>query len=413
MCSSDLATIKYKVEEYLSRYSSKNNKDIVIKNGEDKSDINGEFKFSFIAPATKDGLQIKYPSTYLITVYATDIKGESKEVTQFIRIGNNRYNINGNIPNIVEANSNFEPIIELSNYQNKAISGIKNEYKIEQNNNIILKGEYYSGVPIKIDWSSFKQGKYSFIALNSDGDNYKKDFIIFSKKATSPPIDTLTFFASTSKVCNANTPISFVFGTNTDKIYASLTLSYGDSIILNRNMVFKKGMKEYNLPYLDKYPAAISLQLDFIYDCKLYSYKRDYSRENIDKPIKMKFISLRDKVEPDSIEKFSILVTDTLGNPIEAEIMLTAYNKASDTPRPNIFNKLNIEPPYLPSINIRSSSFNESYVWKRHISNKSNIIAGVNRVVDNDVVDDDIILEESIPFATGNNMEKSDRKSVV
>ena len=342
------------------RYSVKN-----VKEGIVKTDKEGQFRISFRS-LKKEGDSSIY---YNVEASAVAPNGETHKVERSICVYSKPYAVRtNNFPSLLVKEEKKEiKIAIVSRSTGAKKQGINGRYYITKHNkkSKLLEGSFVSTELLDIDWSKLPSNDYRIVFASEDADSLELEFTLFSRTDTDIPTDETVFFYPLNSEIETGENIEFLFGTNAKTFYATYDLYDREyTELFKGNIVMEKGMKLYSIPYDASYPEDVKLQLASIYDGKTFDFNANYKRVKVEKELKMSFISLRDRREPGTKEQFSIEVKNNLGEPQEANIVLTAYNKASDYPFNYVFSNLSRRSEIWYAFRLNESgSFRNNYAY--------------------------------------------------
>ncbi len=314
------------------KYKVINDNNNIVSEGETVCNEDEKFAFEFKTTKEQNLNNINY---YSIEVSATDVKGETHLARTHFALNGYYYSVKVDLPDLFVKEQALKPIFTVTNGLNgdKKLDNIKGQYTILKDSTLVLKGDFLSSKPTEIPWDRLKSGKYK-LNYSVNGSNTRDiSFVVFSKSDSNPPVNEEMFFYRADSKYNKNKPVNFILGTMAKKLYVLIELyDVKHNIIYSKSHVLKRGLEEFSIPNLEEYPDKLMLNITSIYNGKLYEERALYEKHNTLEDIKMKFISLTDKSKPNEKESFSIEVTDSRGIGQFANIVLTAYNKATDNP---------------------------------------------------------------------------------
>ena len=285
-------------------------------------------------------------ATFEVEITATDEKGESQQAAQQIFISNVPYVLSTKISPAIDREHPDSLMVEVRDGYGKA-EGVKCGYSIWSGDKVVRKGVLTGWKAVKPDLAGLPQGRYRleyFTADTSLARSVSNDFILFSAREKSVPVDTVGFFAPLQLRGNAKQPAEFLFGTSRERIYARMEILFGDSLLLSKPVVFPRGMQRVSVPYPDSWPATARLMLTYVYGGAYYTEKADLERVVETPSITMRLVSLRTPTEPGSHERFFVEVKDDKGKPTQAEVVVAVYDKATDVDEKRSFDPLDIVP---------------------------------------------------------------------
>lgn len=253
------------------------------------------------------------------TAIATSPAGETHDASCFLP--HKRYFIDANLPEFLKAGT-IPSIRVIDSKGNQA----KVDYKVQ----LISAGNDSVIFTPNKDWSNIPSGGYEVEITAEEADTVSDTYIyIYRPDDKLPPIENALFVPERS----IRSGEKLLLGTSYADSHILYTLWTPDSIIEQRWLTPEQGLFTLDVELPDGVDdATISL-------FTLYNYEFDQERITVTRPdvarnLKVQIESLRDKVTPGDRETWTIRVTDNLGNPAPAAVMLDVYSKALDALQP-------------------------------------------------------------------------------
>lgn len=301
-------------------------------------DSTGNFSFEFDTSAKEKH------NSYIITATTSSKTGETLSKSISVSTSDKRYYLSSNLTSPFTKEENPKLIVK-ANSNRETFDGIQGEYRILTTDSVeVISGNFRSSTPIDIDWNRLKSGSYIVCLKADEASESRINYIIFSKEDKVSPEQNERvpfFFYPLNEKVKRGEDMKFMLGTTKDKIYTLIRLTDDKGReVYQRPIVLSKGMNEYSVPYLDEYRSNLNFVIFAVYDGDYTKKVCSYKRALEDKNLKMKFISLRDKGKPGEKESFYIEVSDNDGTVSDANIVLTAFNKASSVPYNFSYSKL-------------------------------------------------------------------------
>ncbi len=334
-----------------------------LKKGTVECNDKGEFEIDFI-PTIKDDERYRNRS-FIVEVTVTDISGETVFQRHNIQFSDYSQSIITNFKSrMIHKELNPKLNICISDGKNM-LDGVVGNYTISKKHKKrerkVLFGEFISQEPVTIMWDKLPSGEYSIEYTSELSDTVKHNFTLFSIDDKHSPNDDKYFVYPLRDTFSVAAPIEFILDAKADKIYAVVEIVKLDDSKHHSEIVELDGeMRKITInPQLEE---DCVLRVTVIHDCDYYTYAKRIKFKNENEKLDMKFISLRDKNRPAGEEKFTIRVTNHDGSPASANIVLTAFNKASVVPYYFNYHQLRLDKFSYPVKSIVSEAFRDNYL---------------------------------------------------
>lgn len=203
------------------------------------------------------------------------------------------------------------------------------------------------------DWTNIPSGEYEVEAVALDADTLESGpLYIYRPDDKMPPLQT-SLFVPEHRVKSGE---KLLIGTSYADSHILYILSTPDSIIEQRWLTPKQGISSIAVSL----PDGVNDATITLFTLHNYQFEEEHisvTRPDVARNLKIKVESLRDKVTPGQRETWTIRVTDNLGAPVSAAVMLDVYSKALDALEPFHWNF------YAPSI-YYGKSVNFHHDWR-------------------------------------------------
>lgn len=203
------------------------------------------------------------------------------------------------------------------------------------------------------NWSNIPSGAYTARITADDAKDYTSaTFYVYRTTDAMPPTETALFLPKRTIYSGEK----LLLGTSYDDSHILFTLWTPDSIVEQRWLTPDKGnfFLDINLPECMNEATVTLLTLR---NYEFTTAQIDVTRKNIPSSLNISIESFRNNITPGDAETWTIKVSDNLGNPVEAAMILNLYSKALDALQPY---SLNFNPPN-PYFYYRNLHFN--YPW--------------------------------------------------
>lgn len=243
--------------------------------------------------------------------------GESHDAACFLPA--KPYFIHADIPTYVLAGT--APKISVSDSEGQAV---KRPYRIlltSQDNDIIEPNH---------DWSNIPSGAYTAKITSSQASDFTSEtFYVYRTTDSLPPTESALFVP----VKMIESGQKCLIGTSFNDSNILYTLWTPKGIIEQKWLSPAKGnsFMEINLP--DSVTNA-TLTLFTLHNYEFSTENINVTRKDVPTSLKINIESLRNKITPGDYETWTIKVTDNLGTPTDAALILNLYSKALDALQP-------------------------------------------------------------------------------
>ena len=336
-------------------------KDIVV--SKKMSNSKGEFNFSFRLEPQEDKENEDY--TYTISAVVSIPTGEMQLYEKKLYVGVNKYILKLNTPyDAVNRDTGANIIVTaLDVYKNKK-NGMEGNYSVLSEDKEILSGQFVTGTPITIPWQRLKNGDYEFVFKMDKAREVSRDIFTYSASERVVPIDTALFFKVTNSNFSEENPLKFVLGSSEKEIYTLVELYDNQKRWYSKLYVTKNRMEQHTIPYNKEFPDYLKLLYTTFYKGKLYKGSKNVERHIEKQQITLKLKTTREVALPGSQESITITVQDKeTGKGVEADILVSIYDKSSDQLKENIYKPLDDgSKVWIEGVNCHSLSTYLSYM---------------------------------------------------
>ncbi|REC40615.1 alpha-2-macroglobulin family protein [Chryseobacterium sp. 5_R23647] len=375
--------------------------------GEVKTNEKGEFtiKLDLKKDEKIEGIQI---DNYQINASATDINGETQTANTNLKVASVSHYIKAdNIKNIF-ADENLNVKVETKNYNEQNLKKsyqvklskletpnriFRNNFKTEvQNLPKFSKEEFISKFPhdlydkndeIKnwktssvilngakrseesLDLGKLEAGDYQLELYNIEGKDTIKstqNFSVWDKKSLKPTQKTfLTVLEPKDEVSRGEKAKVYVYSSIPNAL-VNVFLQNGLGKTVTEVHQFKNGVLEYEteIPN-DKNVTGLNIQFQLASFNDIQTETVNLKIKDTEQPLKIETVTFRDKIEPNSKEKWTVKVSGNDKEKINAEVLANMYDMSLDQFSINTFNWQKLYRPY---------SFISSYDTRNNLSQK-------------------------------------------
>lgn len=191
-------------------------------------------------------------------------------------------------------------------------------------------------------WANVPSGEYRLRIRTEDpafAEAYVLDRVYVYRPTDKMPPARMALFVPERKLAPGD---KLLAGTSYSDSHILKTLWDGDNIISQEWLTPEQGNFSLEVTLPDSVKSA-TLSLATLRNYQTEEISVSIMRPNIPSSLRLKFNSFRDRMVPGERERWSISVSDNLGKPVEAAVILDVYSKALDAIRPfgwnfNVYN---------------------------------------------------------------------------
>ncbi|WP_312396467.1 alpha-2-macroglobulin family protein [Chryseobacterium sp.] len=407
-------TVDYEIKKrnirwrYFSWYPQNNDNENSIL-GEVKTNEKGEF--TIILDLKKDekieGIQI---DNYEINASVTDINGETQSADTNLKVASVSHYIKTDEIENTFSDNNLKLKVETKNYNEQ---DVKKPYQVKltklqepdrifrQNFKTVIqdqpkysKAEFYSKFPhdfydkndelknwktekviitktqqpsSDLDLGKLEAGTYQLELYNIEGKDTirtSQNFSVWDKKSLQPNQKTfLTVLDPKTEFSRGEKAKVYVYSAIPDAL-VTVFIQNGSGKTTSEVHQFKNGMLEYSVE-IPKDPSVSTLNLQFqiIAFNDVQTESVDLKIKSTEQPLKIETVTFRDKLEPNSKEKWSVKVSGSDKEKMNAEVLANMYDMSLDQFAVNSFNWQRLYTSYsiVSSYDMRQSLYSKYY----------------------------------------------------
>jgi len=372
-----------------------------------KTNEKGEFtiKLDLKKDEKIEGIQI---DNYQINASATDINGETQTANTNLKVASVSHYIKADEIKNTFADDNIKVKVETKNYNDQ---NLKKSYqvklsKLETPNRIFRDNfktevqnlpkfsieEFISKFPHdlydkndelrnwktssvilngtqkneeSLDLGKLEAGDYQLELYNIEGKDTIKtsqNFSVWDKKSLKPGQKTfLTVLEPKDEVSRGEKAKIYVYSSIRNAL-VNVFLQNGLGKTVTEVHQFKKGVLEYEteIPN-DKNVTGLNIQFQLASFNDIQTETVDLKIKDTEQPLKIETVTFRDKIEPNSKEKWTVKVSGNDKEKINAEVLANMYDMSLDQFSVNTFNWQKLYRPY---------SFTSSYAIRTGLEEK-------------------------------------------
>ncbi|RZJ51190.1 MAG: hypothetical protein EOO19_01320 [Chryseobacterium sp.] len=385
--------------------------------GEVKTNEKGEFtiKLDLKKDEKLEGIQI---DNYQISASATDINGETQTANTNLKVASVSHYIKADEIKNTFADENVKLNVETKNYNDQNLKEtyqvkllkleapnriFRDNFKTEvQNLPKFSKEEFISKFPhdlydkndetknwkstivfektqqpstdekpsTNLDLGKLEAGDYQLELYNIEGNDTIKssqNFSVWDKKSLKPNQKTfLTVLEPKNEFSRGEKAKVYVYSAIPDAL-VNVFVQDGSGKTISEALQFKNGILEYSVDIpKEKSVNNLNIQFQLVAFNDVQTETINLKIKDTEQPMKLETVTFRDKVEPNSKEKWSVKISGNEKEKINAEVLANMYDMSLDQFAVNTFNWENL---YLPYSIITSYEF-EQYLMEKSFQMK-------------------------------------------
>lgn len=271
------------------------------------------------------------PRFYDIVAEATvtDIAGESHSASLSLPISNRESILTSNIKEMMLRDSVNTVTFTRRNQAGTEITGLVS---------VAIDGRKISDVEVGKAFTlprNLASGVHSLLAI-CEKDTIKQSFVIFSMDDKRPVISTPDWYYLSSNRFSSEKgkPVYVQFGSSKRDSYAYYALFSGDKVLESGSVKIDSSLVTRQFEYKEEYGDGVCLSLAWVRDGVLYEHSATITKPLADKSLSMKWTTFRNRLQPGQRETWTLSITDSEGNPADANVMATLFDKSLEAIMP-------------------------------------------------------------------------------
>lgn len=327
------ATVKYKVVRRValwwwsySRYwdtgvIGRSSNEEEISSGETVTGDDGTFTVDMpmVLPESKSPLFYNF----IVTADVTDTAGETHAGQTSLPLGNRKTALSIDVDEKILAESNPKMIFHLRNAAGKDIDA-EVKYLVDGGKWLNAKTNHPLPVP------SLKSGKHT-VKVTYGEDTEERDFVIFSTDDKRPATETDDWFwVSRNQFPNDGKPVTVQVGSSAKDVHIVYSIFSGDKLIEEGSVDRSNELLNRKLTYKEEWGDGVQLTFAWVKDNVCYTHSTTITRPLPNKQLKLSWNTFRDRLTPGQQEEWTLTVLGPDGQPANAQMMATLYDKSLD-----------------------------------------------------------------------------------
>ena len=344
-----MSKVQYRItrgESFWWRYSGREEE---IASGETMTGADGRFEINFKLekPDSRTEFSPFSYCRYNVVATVTSPSGETQEGIFNISLGDRSLglSIEGLSAKVVKEknekirlvamNLNSTPVETEINY---TVYGT--DEKGEKSTSSLCSGKHISNKSfIPEDVYSLPSGSYviEMKAVDDKGREctFSQSFVLFSLNDTRVPVKTVDWFWQDGTDFTDGKPVDIYVGTSETDLYVMVDVFTLDKRISSERIILNDKIRKFRYEYSPEYGDGISVRFTFMRKGRLYTKSVQLLRPQPDKKLEIRWDTFRDKLLPGQNEVWKLSIKDSNGNPVEANLLASAYDASLDKVYPH------------------------------------------------------------------------------
>ena len=294
-----------------------------IAKGEAKTNDKGEFTIDVPLKLPQTSNPQFY--TFVVTADVTDTAGETRTGQLSLPLGNRKVALTVDLQEKILADEKPQVTIHLLNAAGKDMKA-QAQYQIDG-------GEWHkvdTNTPFALLSTGLKTGKHTFKATCED-ETIERTFVLFALDDLVPVTETDDwFYQSATEFPSDGQPVTVQVGSSAEDVHIVYSIFAGNKLI-ERGAVDKSNqLFNLKITYEEAYENGLLLTFAWVKNQHCYSHTATIQRPMPDKNLTLEWTTFRDRLKPGQQEEWTLSIKDAEGNPVDAQLMATLYDKSLD-----------------------------------------------------------------------------------
>ena len=270
--------------------------------------------------------ETSYPMFYnfVVTADVTDTAGETHSGQLSLPLGNRKQALSVDMKDKVLVEEQPKVTFHLLNAAGKDIDA-EVQYRIDGAE--WQKAGTHQSVALS---DKLKSGKHTLEAV-CEGDTITRDFVLFSLDDQQPATETDDwFYQSAEQFPGDGKPVTIQVGSSDSDVHIVYSVFAGAQIIEQGAVDRTNRLFNLKITYEEAYGDGLQLTFAWVKNGKCYTHSAQIKRPLPDKRLRLEWSTFRDRLQPGQQEEWTLTVKDADGNPVDAQLMATLYDKSLD-----------------------------------------------------------------------------------
>lgn len=359
-----------------------------------QTDAEGRFTFAFAVGENPHPEQQTYPYQVRVQVTALHPSGEMADQRLFAQVVDLKNELAVTVPSIIDTDEGATLQFGLENTLRDKITGTVFYSLTPQAARASVPPAATSGKFIankSFRWENLQgipSGRYmlnAWACVQGDTLKVRRPLILYSGRDTRVPVDTTFWFRILQPEFSEKESFACQIGSSCPDVTLYYTLCYDGKIQERKVLAFSDSLFVLKLPYRPEYGEGASLHLAFVKNNQVYSRSVRIERRLPEARLHYRWQSFRNLLEPGARENWTLQLTDTAGQPVQARALFTLYDASLDAiSRHNwSFSLPRVSGFYVPNWNSRYLSVASFYMPFAIESKplKGEVLSDINRML--------------------------------
>ena len=302
-------------------YIGTSSEDEEVASGETVTESDGTFavEMPMILPKTK------YPMFYnfVVTADVTDQAGESHQGNFSLPLGNRKTAFSIDLSDKMLAEGKNSVGFYLRNAAGNNIEA-QVKYRIDNGKWQTTSTQKSATIP------QLKSGKHTITAI-CEKDTLTRDFIVFSLEDKRPAAGTDDwFYVSDYTFPRDGKPVTIQVGSSAEDVHIVYTIISGDKVLESGAVDKSNELINRKFSYKEEYGNGVLLTYAWVREGQTYVHSVSLMKPLPAKVLMLKWQTFRDRLTPGQQEEWTLSVVKPDGEPADAQLMATLYDKSLD-----------------------------------------------------------------------------------
>lgn len=229
----------------------------------------------------------------------------------------------------------------------------------EKDDKVVLSGEFEANKKVNLDVSSLDCDKYLILTkAKTKSNQYSEEslegFMLFSEKENKSVADRVIILYAENDKVGSDGKAKIKIGTSADEIKTLITVFDNKGELRHKEYItVKRGVYTLELADLHSYGESAYVSVMTVKESTLYEGGLRFNNGLSKKTLTAKWVVFRDKLSPNIKETWKMVITDSEGNLVPAEVLATMHdaslNSLGNLYERTLFGKVDTNFKYKPS----------------------------------------------------------------
>ena len=308
------------------------------------TDDKGNFTIRIpLTPAEQNGPAFRNIAHYFkANVTVTSPDGESQNATSRITVGKEPAVLACDLPGLVQKSNVPRVTFSLDNASGTPLDG-KGEYIIYKGKEKVASATFEANKAVEIPaLRQLPSGKYLIEAevpeVTDSASTLRFNFMLFALDDKRPADSTEIWTYATSDVLPRDSDITVQIGTSMRDVVAFYDVIGNGKLLESRQIPMSDTIINLKYRYKEEYGDGVAITFGFMRDGVLYSNVRQLQKPELDKRLRFKWTTFRNRLQPGKKEEWSLSVYEPDGSPAKASAIAALYDASLDKFAKNYWN---------------------------------------------------------------------------